>query len=209
MINRFKYANCNNPECGCGGIDVAGHKVGKIFYCYPSYQKMKSNEQFAKQLKKQQQRNNLKSNNGKIRALDNKLLDGVERDSFEKMQQFWKYCRSEIAKHPYCAECNSFISEYGYKMTDSGKKISVDLYRAASAHCLPKRKEYGFPSIAHLEDNFLGALGSGCGCHFRYDKSWEDAAKMKIFPIAIEKVKKLYPFIDKSELKNLHEVFRQ
>lgn len=110
------------------------------------------------------------------------------------LEKFFKAAAEEISKTPHCMECGKFIPQ--------------KLYRAATAHVLPKRKEFGFPSIASNPNNYL-ILGPGCGCHSRYDNSWEDAAQMKVFPLAIEKFKILYPLIDKKEYKNIPEVFLQ
>jgi len=111
-----------------------------------------------------------------------------------EMDLFWLTAEKELAAHPYCMECGEFIPPA--------------FYRAATAHVLPKRKEYGFPSVAAnlLNKIFLGA---GCGCHNLYDNTWEDAAKMKVFPLAVSIFKKLYPFIHPSERKNIPEVFLQ
>lgn len=132
----------------------------------------------------------------KVRSLldtdENKFLQNKASEDFEKLQKFYNHVASEISKNPYCCECGSFIHE--------------KYYRASSAHVLPKRKEYGFPSVSTNFINFL-ALGATCGCHHKYDTSWEDAAKMKVFPKAIEIFIELYPQIDKSELKNIPEVF--
>lgn len=44
-LPQTKYGDCS---CGCGGKDVQGRKVGKVFYCLDSYQRMKTQEQVAK-----------------------------------------------------------------------------------------------------------------------------------------------------------------
>lgn len=122
---------------------------------------------------------------------ENEELDKVKK---AEMDLFWLTAEKELALNPHCAECGAYIPKA--------------YYRAATAHCLSKRKEYGFPSVAANLINKL-FLGAGCGCHSRYDRSWEDAAQMKVFPMAIEIFKKLYPLIAKSERKNIPEVFRQ
>lgn len=72
-INPHKYGNCN---CGCGGIDVAGRKVGKNFHCLNSYENIKKLEQ----LERQKQRNALRTDGRKLRGLvqkgQNDLLIG-------------------------------------------------------------------------------------------------------------------------------------
>lgn len=45
LLPAFKIGNC---DCGCGGKDVQGRKVGKKFYCLFSYREMKTKEQVKK-----------------------------------------------------------------------------------------------------------------------------------------------------------------
>lgn len=100
----------------------------------------------------------------------------------------------DVAANPFCQECK--------------EPISKKYCRAAVAHCLPKRKEYGFPSLATNPINKL-ILGAGCGCHSRYDRSWEDAAKMKVWPLAVEIFKQLYHLIPANEKKNIPDLLLQ
>jgi len=72
----------------------------------------------------------------------------------------------EIAKNPYCWNCQTFIPS--------------DYYRHATAHIFPKSL---FPSVSTHPLNYL-VLGSGCGCHHTFDKSVEAASKMKIWRTA-------------------------
>lgn len=130
------------------------------------------------------------ANRGKIGDLFGE--DTVKRT---EMDLYWLSGAKELAKRPFCMECGNFIPDR--------------YYRSSIAHCLPKRKEYGFPSVEANPINRLFLGTHFCGCHQKYDRSWEDAAQMKIFPLAIEIFKKLYPLIDKSERKNIPEVFRQ
>lgn len=123
-----------------------------------------------------------------------KKADKPEKITKAEMDLFWLTAANEIEKHPYCVECGTFIP--------------AQFYRHATAHVLPKRKDYGFPSVASNLNNYL-VLGSGCGCHGKYDSNWEDAATMKVFTLATEKVRLLYPLIAKEERKNLPDVFRQ
>ncbi len=109
-----------------------------------------------------------------------------------EMDLFWLSACKALAAHPYCMECGAFIP--------------AAFYRAATAHVLPKRKEFGFPSVASNIINRL-FLGAGCGCHNKYDRSWQDAATMKVFPHAVEIFKLLYPSIDPAEHKNIPKVF--
>lgn len=88
-----------------------------------------------------------------------------------------------------------------------GEKIPKAFARAATAHVLPKRNNQ-FPSVKTHPENYL-ILGAGCGCHNRYDRSWEDAAQMKVWPLAVEKFNIIYPFIAAKEKKNIPEELLQ
>lgn len=73
------------------------------------------------------------------------------------------------------------------------------------AHVLPKRKAM-FPSVATHKHNHLELC---VHCHKIYDSSWEDAAKMKVWPIAVERFKLICPDIAPMERKNIPDVFIQ
>lgn len=123
------------------------------------------------------------------------------------MDLYWLMAEKELAKHPYCMECGASIPKYLYIQQDDGtRKVSINAYRAATAHVLPKRERYGFPSVADNPINRL-FLGSGCGCHNRFDASWQSASQMKVFPAAIEIFRQLYPLLDPAERKNIPDVF--
>lgn len=180
---------------GCKQPNFSKDKVTGKGYC-KSHQHLKST--FDSRSITQRAIDKHNNVNTKVRSLidteENKLVKNKAAEDFAKLQKFFAEAAKVISLKPYCMEC--------------GKVISQPFYRAATAHILPKRKEYGFPSIACHPDNFL-ILGASCGCHSRYDRSWEDAAKMKVFPLAIEKFKILYPLIAKSERKNISEVLLQ
>jgi hypothetical protein len=125
----------------------------------------------------------------------NKPVDKVYQ---ERLEIFFDKAAKIIAEHPFCHECElSSIQTF----------IPEMYYRAASAHILPKRKEHGFPSIADNIENLL-VLSPTCGHHKKYDNTWEDAATMKVWPLAVKKIKKMLPFIAASEMKNLHQIVR-
>lgn len=104
---------------------------------------------------------------------------------------------------PVCENCGmraDWLKEEKYEL----------LWRSCQAHLLPKRKVYGFPSLAANRDNHLVLFpsfgGTLCGCHGAYDSCWQDAATMDIW----EKVKdvfktKLYALIPENEKKNIPE----
>lgn len=186
----------NNPycKCGCGRVKTLGYE-GYNLNCRPDLREAK--------LKKNNQRKALVGDGTKIRKLAPPAIDNKVEDA--QMSLYWMLAKKEISKHPHCMECGKKIPE---KIKLVGKKFTLDGYRCATAHVLPKRKEYGFPSVASNPINRL-FLGAGCGCHDRYDRSWEDAAKMKVWPLAVEIFKKLYPLIHPSEKKNIPDILLQ
>lgn len=60
ILPKFKIGDCS---CGCGGKDVEGRKVGKLFYCMNSYRAMKTKQYTAKA-----------SLNSRVRSLGNKQV---------------------------------------------------------------------------------------------------------------------------------------
>lgn len=87
------------------------------------------------------------------------------------------------------------------------------LWRSCQAHVLAKKDGIGgFPSVAanllnHLVlfPHFAGL----CNCHGRFDSSYEEMAKMAVFPKAMDIVNRLYPLIAKEERKYLPEILTQ
>lgn len=103
---------------------------------------------------------------------------------------------------PVCSECGSrqdWVKQPGYEK----------IWKACQAHVLPKKKTYGFPSIAANIDNHIVLFpswgGHLCGDHGFYDSNWFNASTMNVWPQIVEKFKKLYPLISKVELKNIPE----
>lgn len=214
-----KFGDCTQ----CPAKNVACVKVGKNLVCIPCHRNNKSTIQIQKANQRDHKRaelvkgmspknkrelkNRVKS---KVRSLisrpDN--LEGLGRVKEAEMKLYWMLAINELAKNPFCQECGAVIPNKKQNWTTGVMEETNVFYRAATAHVLPKRDNYGFPSVASNPNNRL-FLGSGCGCHQRYDKSWEDAAQMKVFPIAIEKFKLLYPLIHSSERKNIPDIFLQ
>lgn len=85
-IPQFKTGDCN---CGCGGKDVAGRKVGKLFYCMDSYRSMKT--------KQYTQKANL---NNKIRNLGNiQVQQGTYEDaSVQALKNDLDFVHSRIVR---------------------------------------------------------------------------------------------------------------
>lgn len=179
--------NCNQPV-------FAQDKITRIGYCRShQHKRTDTDKRSIVQKAMAKQKEVLK-----IRSLgsteENKLVINQAAVDLNKMQAWFDMLAKVIDLHPYCENCNAFIPR--------------KFYRAATAHVVPKRKEYGFPSVATHKDNFL-VLGAGCGCHSKYDSDWESAAQMKIWSKAVEKFKLIYPFIAAPEKKNIPEVLRQ
>jgi hypothetical protein len=75
------------------------------------------------------------------------------------------------------------------------------------AHVLAKRNNQ-FPSVKTNIHNSLELCVTN-GCHYKYDRSWEDAATMKVWPLAVEKFKLIYPSIAPNERKHLPDILLQ
>jgi len=95
-----------------------------------------------------------------------------------------------------CMECGCSIN-----------KNNVTFAIMTVAHVLPKRKGQ-FPSVATHKDNSLELCVTN-GCHDRYDKTWGDAAQMKVWPLAVKKFLIIYPSIAPAERKNIPDVLMQ
>lgn len=193
IIQNSKYGVC----CICKGPDQAVRKRGKNLYCIACCRKEDTGKQVEKAKEKNKLRAVVPAVKTKVRGLlntdNNKLVANQAAADFDKLQKFFDQAAEIIAYNPHCMEC---------ELLGVRTFIPQKYYRAATAHVLQKRKEYGFPSIAAHPENFL-VLGTTCGHHALYDRSWEDAQKMKVFPLALSKMKMLLPLISESEKKNL------
>lgn len=103
---------------------------------------------------------------------------------------------------PVCWECGM---EAGWLKTPGYEKI----WKACQAHILPKKKSFGFPSIATNPINHMVLFpswgGHLCGCHGFYDSGWYNATTMKIWSKVLQRFKLLYPLIADNEKKNIPE----
>mgnify|MGYP006921288744 CR=1 FL=1 len=175
-----KVLECSNmPKMGCGGYCWKHEKLD------PAYQDKKDK----KSAKKQEVI--LRVNYGP----GSSFIQNNAAQEKQRLENWFRQCAIELDKKPNCQNCN--------------RLIYPKYYRTSTAHILPKRKEYGFPSIATHPMNklFLGAKFGGCGCHDQYDASWESASKMLIWPVAVQIiVVELYPNIDPVEHKNIPDI---
>lgn len=118
--------------------------------------------------------------------------------------------RKMATSKPVCAECGMEAYWLLEPQEDPKKAEAYRLmWRACQAHILPKKKNYGFPSLATNDDNHIVLFpswgGHLCGDHGFYDSNWYNATTMKIWPKVVEAFKKLYPLIPHDERKNIPE----
>jgi len=131
LLPPYKYGNC---DCGCGGIDVQGRKVGKVFMCVSSYQRMKTLEQIEKQKKKNAARNT----QTKLRSTLSITPDNRDKQrEYYKLDLWFKEVKKVIEANPHCWNCGEYIPE--------------KYYRHASAHIFAKSL---FPSVSTHPMNF-------------------------------------------------------
>jgi hypothetical protein len=96
------------------------------------------------------------------RYFENKAANAVISDSLSK---WFDARRREMTG--VCAECGN------------GTHRHSDVYfRFSIAHILPKKKSFGFPSVATHRDNWIELC---INCHTKYDRNWLTASKMKVF----------------------------
>lgn len=77
---------------------------------------------------------------------------------------------------------------------------------SCQAHILPKEH---FPSVAlhKLNHLLLGGIFSDCGCHNKFDFSWQKAQKMPVFPLAISRFLSFKNLLSEPEKNKLPEPF--
>jgi len=138
----------------------------------------------------------VKENKGGIAKVSEKKKqqDKESKPEKEKQVQWFKDRVKEMSGK--CTNCGGSTS-----------KNNPSLAIMAIAHILPKRKNM-FPSVATHPDNWIELCVTN-GCHHKYDRSWEDAMTMKIWPLVVEKFKLIYPSIAPGERKHLPDVLRQ
>ena len=75
-------------------------------------------------------------------------------------------------------------------------------WHGSIAHVLPKEV---FPSVMTHPKNYM-ILNMWGGAHGQYDSSWKNAMEMKVWPIAVEVIKILYPLLTPKEKKKLPDI---
>lgn len=101
------------------------------------------------------------------------------------------------------AQCQWICLECGKSCYTTDRNFQF----AAQAHVLPKSKQSGFPSVATHDLNHL-CLGPSCGCHGKYDSSWQNASQMKIWPVAMQIIIVLAPLLPQSEYRRLPDFIK-
>jgi hypothetical protein len=133
--------------------------------------------------------------------------EGGKEDSLDKWFEHWM----EVSE-PVCAECGMRADWLKEEQVDEKKREVYRLmWRACQAHILPKKKVYGFPSLATNMDNHIVLFpswgGHLCGCHGFYDSNWYNASTMKIWTDIVKTfTDKLNNLIPEAERKNIPEV---
>ena len=86
-----------------------------------------------------------------------------------------------------------------------------DTYRRSIAHIFAKRPNM-FPSVALNEDNWIELCFWGNSCHTNFDNNiitWELLIDSAEWPILLNKIRAVYPFIKEDEKKNIPDVLRK
>jgi hypothetical protein len=144
------------------------------------------------------------------------------------MNQVSEKKKEEVKKEKESGESKALVAYFDYHMAHSEPVCEEcgmeakwlldpqykDLWKACQAHCLPKKKTHGFPSVASTLENHLVLFpswgGHLCGCHGFYDSSWFNASTMKVWPKASEIITaKLIHLLTDSERKRLPEVIKK
>jgi hypothetical protein len=77
------------------------------------------------------------------------------------------------------------------------------------AHIVPKRKNFGCPSVeAHPLNRWFGCVD----CHTKFDQNFEDASvitRMPVYKVVVQRLRQFINEIDPSELKNVPEYLQQ
>jgi hypothetical protein len=118
---------------------------------------------------------------------DSSQLDGTLKGWFDYWIRFCGFA---------CEECGEHIS-----------RSDIDGLYAAQAHILPKADNQ-FPSVKTVIHNHM-TLGARCGCHSRFDKSWESAQKMKVWGAACLRFELFCHLIAPKEVRKLPPSLRE
>jgi len=97
VLPQFKVGDCS---CGCDGKDVAGRKVGKLFYCMDSYRSMKTKQYTQKA-----------NQNSRVRSLGNKQVQegNYEQASVQALKNDLDFVVSRYIRMLYADGKNGFV----------------------------------------------------------------------------------------------------
>lgn len=175
---------CSIPNCKFPNFSI--DKVTRLPYCR-NHQTKRTD--FDRRTIIQRAMAKEKALSSKVRSLGVEVSKKENSNDVE-LDLWFRYMAIEMAKRPWCEECGAWIPP--------------NFYRSATAHILPKKKEYGFPSVSTHPKNVL-FLGAGCGCHNKTHR-WDKFSKMKVWPLAVAAFKEIYPFIAEEEKKNIPQI---
>lgn len=172
------------PTLGFAGYNADHHPD-------PTLKQRKIDEANARKIKSTAARNA----SDKLRrtiSTDNKFVDNEAAKAFQALQLWFEEIKRR--EQPVCWE--------------TGDKIPEAYMRAATAHILPKKDNIGgFPSVATHPLNYL-ILSPLNGSHDK-THTWSKFQEMKVWPQAVERFKKIYPFIALKERKYLPDCLLQ
>jgi len=109
---------------------------------------------------------------------------------YEDVQNWFKHFMAKSNKR--CENCGASLKNYNDK----------DWY-GSQHHILEKSL---FPTLAANLENHM-VLGKRC-CHSQWHTSWQNAEKMKCFPVAKQRVSKIINNLTKNEFRRLPECFK-
>lgn len=138
------------------------------------------------------------------------ILEQRNNGDDKKEDEYFDYWMKHAV--PKCDNCGMEAKWLLEPQQDKKKEEVYKLiWRACQAHLLPKKKNFGFPSLRNNLDNhavlFPSWGGLLCGCHGWYDSSWDNASTMDIWTKAKKIIiEKLIPLITESEKKNIPEL---
>lgn len=182
-----KYGDCSQ----CPARNVPCVKVGKDLFCTRCHKNNKSREYISRSTERDKQRNRQVKENSQVRGLlnseQNKLVANQAAKDIDALQKWFDVIAKEIADHPNCWECHSWVKK--------------EYYRAATAHILPKAI---FQSVATHPLNYL-ILPAHC-CHNKTHRL-DTFSQMKIFPEAVNRFRQFQHLITEKH-KLLDEFIR-
>jgi hypothetical protein len=106
----------------------------------------------------------------------------------EALQAWFDYQRTEGMKNPICENCGTNIL---YQLESEEEWV----WKSSHAHILPKKT---FESVKTLTNNHLLLCKL---CHGQFDSSWSNASKMKVWTIAVNRVKLFIHLVNESLTK--------